>query len=476
MIFFPFLGRSLAALALAVALIASPIAPTTPTFAADPVGAPAATLASAPSVSAAGTGAVFDAGCRTLNACAPWRAGMGVGIPSAATYGLDWQKYCTVGFAVRALSPSASRPTQHLLIAKHCVTDGTAITDVYGPAFNALSCTVGGPLRPAYCRGGDLLGNVDQPGSDQLDAALFAVNAAWVGPLNRVVIGTRNAAYSGTAGAPASGTFPVLGSQDPKLGTWVCKSGSSTGETCGTTFVLNDGRHAIHALTQPGDSGGPVYEYVPGGVLAVGMVSKAGADAQPNQPYLVYTPIGDILSQLHATLCIDATCGGLPTAGSSPAAGFSLSSSNLSRPGLVRATDRSRGGGRVVYSWGDGTAPTLSPTHVYQGGGVFRVWQTVYGPNGSVGVAQQAITVHPVASFTDTVQPGTWGMVHVFKTIAYPGYSFSWDFGDSTSHETGAGSIMHTFARRALFLVTLRLTRLSDGAWGEQQVVVTVEP
>ncbi|WP_052066912.1 S1 family peptidase [Rhodococcoides fascians] len=115
---------------------------------------------------------------------------------------------------------------------------------------------------------------------------------------------------------PGSGPLLITGTVDPVVGAPVCKSGATTGFSCGT--ILSTGQHvtmggnvldrsfstSICALR--GDSGGPIVS----GTLAVGIANASNVGDQPSceiativsmlqgqRPELFATPVNDILAE-----------------------------------------------------------------------------------------------------------------------------------------------------------------------------------
>ncbi|HEV2371220.1 MAG TPA: S1 family peptidase [Streptosporangiaceae bacterium] len=134
---------------------------------------------------------------------------------------------CTLGFNVTG---------GFALTAGHCAVNG-------GPWYKAATGALFGPAVDAQIPGSDFgllkdKGGLAQPGAIQ--------------------------AYDGTR-------IPVIGAAEPYLGEWACKSGATTGITCGAITVLNvtvmypDGSIIYNQIQstvclQPGDSGGPLYD------------------------------------------------------------------------------------------------------------------------------------------------------------------------------------------------------------------------
>ncbi len=105
------------------------------------------------------------------------------------------------------------------------------------------------------------------------------------------------------------GVADITGAVAAPVGSYVCKSGATTGTTCGYVLRKNAtvwyGFQRVRELietdlcSQPGDSGGPLFA----GGQAQGLVSggtNAGCDASGFRSY--YQPIGEVLSAYGLTL------------------------------------------------------------------------------------------------------------------------------------------------------------------------------
>jgi streptogrisin D len=189
------------------------------------------------------------------------------------TYG---DKTCTSGFLARKGSgPSAPK---YVITAGHCTkatadwkSDGVRI----GPAVDASFPTD--------------------------DFGTIHVNSAYWQPRPSVI---KN-------GVPVI----ISGATTPGPGSSACKTGRTTGTTCGTILATNvsvrytqgvvDGLLETNVCTRPGDSGGPLYgPAIPfQGDVAMGIVSgstKIGCDAVGYRSY--HQPVQEILSSLGLTL------------------------------------------------------------------------------------------------------------------------------------------------------------------------------
>jgi hypothetical protein len=104
--------------------------------------------------------------------------------------------------------------------------------------------------------------------------------------------------YLYTAGTGGAGLAHVVGSRAPVLADKVCSDGSFTGQNCAgvvktnnTCINVSHGKAVVRVcsiasarssngsrMVQSGDSGGPVYQNVTGGVLAEGIISAQSDD------------------------------------------------------------------------------------------------------------------------------------------------------------------------------------------------------
>lgn len=184
----------------------------------------------------------------------PWEAGMEL-YSTFYSGGRLYYRECTAGFNV--VDPSTGRT--YVTTAAHCFAPGSVV-------MHSLRYT------------GQRVGVVGAHAGYGTVADTELISAGSGNLRNTVVIdGTRRAAVRGYRP-----TTPV--------GTAVCKSGIATGETCGNVVrnssvtVCYPGDGCLHDQEQTynpriartasfGDSGGPVYTYTNGGVVAAGAVS-----------------------------------------------------------------------------------------------------------------------------------------------------------------------------------------------------------
>lgn len=175
---------------------------------------------------------------------------------------------CSVGFNGRATSNGAHQ----FVTAGHCLdghsSDGTPLYEL----------TQSRPADPNSSMGASLGTRV--PGSvrygSNVDSARVAVAAGWT-PQPTV------STWGGGAGAPTAGTpVTVRGATPGVVGAKLCKSGRTTGWTCGTVRSLETvdvGGRAVNSVVAsicaiPGDSGGAALL----GNYAVGITSGSNAN------------------------------------------------------------------------------------------------------------------------------------------------------------------------------------------------------
>lgn len=184
--------------------------------------------------------------------------------------------YCSTGFPVQRGG------ARYLSTAGHCGPIGTTFTN--------SGTTVGSTALISYSTNG-------------IDTALISSSS----------VGAR--VY--TSCPTCSTSQPVKGSRLPSAGSFVCFSGSVTGEECGVTVGeanrcvnftnvldtcgLTRGTKfdPLRIISQGGDSGGPVYSYSSGGISAVGsIVGSCGTGCG------WYLPIGRTTGAFGASLVI----------------------------------------------------------------------------------------------------------------------------------------------------------------------------
>lgn len=122
-----------------------------------------------------------------------------------------------------------------------------------------------------------------------------------------------------TVGTESVVSYQFKGSTE---NSWVCKNGKTTNQTCGTVTNISfaptvngiswSARYvkvdrpswATYAIACLGDSGGPVYKYVSGGVSGLGIqsgaASSSGCDSGRN--FFYYTPVDEINRTGHSIL------------------------------------------------------------------------------------------------------------------------------------------------------------------------------
>jgi hypothetical protein len=298
-----------------------------------------------------------------------------------------------------------------------------------------------------------------------------------LGPLTRVVhldlggvkANSADAAFVQSTDALVSNNIKGLGAQNntvvaPYLGQAVCKSGRTSGVTCGKvtainlTVSVNYGQscgvglftNAIMysptapytVMSQPGDSGSPVVE---AGTNAAVALNFAGT----NSGIGVGNPMGAVLSALNVSLCSSAS--GSPAPSGSVTITTSPSGKQVNVDGTAYTAPQ-------TFNWTVGSSHTLGVASPPQSGGagtqyVFSSWndggsqtRTITTP--SVATTYTALfttqyqlttSVNPAGggSVTTNCPPGCWfnsGASASLTAVANTGYTFSsWSSGSISS-------------------------------------------
>jgi hypothetical protein len=310
------------------------------------------------------------------------------------------------------------------------------------------------------------------PGVIDTKPACTTTGATDIGPLNRFIplildgITTNyvDAAFVQSTDALVSNTIQGLGAQnntvvDAYLGEPVCKSGRTSGVTCGTvtgtnlTVRVNYGNacgvgifsnmimysptRPYRVMSQPGDSGSPV---VDAGTNAAVALNFAGTQSGIG----IGNPIGAVLSALNVSLCSNVS-GSSPvsvTVTTSPFNGqiivdgttymaphtFSWTAGSSHNLGVASPQNGGTGTQYVFSSWSDGGSqthtitPSASATYTAS-------FNTQY---------QLTTSVNPVAGGTVTpdCSAGCWydsGATQSLSANANSGYSFSFWSGSINS-------------------------------------------
>lgn len=173
-----------------------------------------------------------------------------------------YQYSCTIGFNGFNVSTGDSE----LVTAGHCIrgvepgaVNGRTLTQT-APGPGRLDATIGTVLDPTFEFG------------DENDSGLVAVTSATLAP--RPAFST----WGGGRGSPRVGHAPVTGMTSGIKGAALCKSGITTGWTCGHILAVNAlvsvSGHLVNTVISdvcalPGDSGGPALT----GGFALGVLS-----------------------------------------------------------------------------------------------------------------------------------------------------------------------------------------------------------
>ena len=189
---------------------------------------------------------------------------------------------CSVGFNGRAV-PSGSN---EFVTAGHCIQSGTQPASVQSivqtsPGLTSVDFgpTIGAPVAGSFEFGNDF------------DSGLIQVTGSGFTPQPEITT------WGGGQGSPASDQVAVTGETPAIAGAPVCKSGATSGWTCGTVLAVDqveqigeDDSNQVtpvnaivtNACVLPGDSGGPALS----GTLAIGTTTASdwsgNCDPQPD--------------------------------------------------------------------------------------------------------------------------------------------------------------------------------------------------
>jgi len=188
----------------------------------------------------------------------------GMTIHHSSTHREEGQPWCTAGYAVTYKVGTTTK--QGIVTAGHCAGD----VYLY--------------INDHYIRLGQPLSPLSQTDSGIYDYAVYDIGSA----VGRNIVEYKN--YNAVPNFPDRGTFRVtdwITSGSAREGYTVCKSGFTTGITCGkilSTFVgsgihygyVEVGDSVQERLSKPGDSGGPWFYYMSNStnVYAMGIHSR----------------------------------------------------------------------------------------------------------------------------------------------------------------------------------------------------------
>lgn len=228
-------------------------------------------------------------------------------------YVTETNAICSVGFG--AFSP-AGRPV--VLTAGHCAQNGNTKTARIEPRSSAPASGATTPSAPPYAALGDfgfsqfggkgsswITGDEESPGNVGTDIAVIESLRKTLDVQPAATVWT-----AGTAVDPAPTAVKIIGKVAPFQGQQVCRSGRTTGWSCGTVQELGiyvvggtSGDPADHRAfrgflskevqSSGGDSGGPWIS----GNFAVGTHS-AGDGAGSTENFAIATTLEDSLSQI----------------------------------------------------------------------------------------------------------------------------------------------------------------------------------
>lgn len=228
-------------------------------------------------------------------------------------YVTETNAICSVGFG--AFSP-AGRPV--VLTAGHCAQNGNTKTARIEPRSSAPASGATSPSAPPYAALGDfgfsqfggkgsswITGDEESPGNVGTDIAVIESLRKTLDVQPAATVWT-----AGTAVDPAPTAVKIIGKVAPFQGQQVCRSGRTTGWSCGTVQELGiyvvggtSGDPADHRAfrgflskevqSSGGDSGGPWIS----GNFAVGTHS-AGDGAGSTENFAIATTLEDSLSQI----------------------------------------------------------------------------------------------------------------------------------------------------------------------------------
>lgn len=180
------------------------------------------------------------------------------------------------------------------------VTAGDMLSS--GPKGNRYFCTVGFPdpihANVVYTASHCYRGNREvRVGTQRIGT--FRPELVYNKKLDLVAIHLYDGIPSRNVLCLDDGCHPIATPRMPAVGEYVCKYGSTTGETCGAITAVWDREFSMDLYCDNGDSGGPIYQRgADGNVHVIGMVTATNKD----DPRVVYgTSITSISALLRDT-------------------------------------------------------------------------------------------------------------------------------------------------------------------------------
>jgi Trypsin len=207
------------------------------------------------------------------------------------------KEFCTAG-PLALPKAAANREETYVLTAGHCIKKGGGEAKAWSATNRVPETKEIGPAGAfIFGKEGDVgVIKISNPGAWAVagNPSLYAVMAEW-----------------GKAGEPIEST-PVIKELEPLVGRTTCRQGQTTGQACGTIrkegqFIEPEVGVKIESLVEweakagepkaeGGDSGGPFYSSVEGGVAMEGtLVGEKGETKN-----LVYEPLGTAFKELNA--------------------------------------------------------------------------------------------------------------------------------------------------------------------------------
>jgi len=166
-------------------------------------------------------------------------------------------------------------------------------------------------------------------------------------------------------------------------------------------------------------------------------------------------------------------------AGSPPAAAFTISPGAPTVGQTVKFSDASTGSPTSwAWSFGDGSASTSqNPTHVFSGGGTFKIALKATNAEGS-STSAKTITVSvapPVAGFTvSTSTPTTVQTVTFTDASTNTPTAWAWTFGDGTT--SSLQNPTHVYATTGAYTVALTASNAGGSSTFTKTITVTQAP